>query len=218
MYVVLLGPPGAGKGTQAKRLAQAMGLVQVSSGDLFREHLKNQTELGTLARSYLDQGGLVPDDVTIQMVIERLSQPDCARGAILDGFPRTTAQAEAFAEWLGARGEGIRAVAKLRVSQAALIRRLSGRRTCRAAGHIYHVDFHPPAVPGVCDVDGSELYQRQDDRPETVARRIQVYLGQTAPLVEHYRRQGLLVEVDGEQPAEDVTLELRKRLERTVDP
>ena len=218
MYVVLLGPPGAGKGTQAKRLAQAMGLVQVSSGDLFREHLKNQTGLGTLARSYLDQGALVPDDVTIQMVTERLSQPDCGRGAILDGFPRTIAQAEAFAEWLGARGEAIRAVAKLRVSEAALIRRLSGRRTCRAAGHIYHVDYHPPAAPAVCDVDGSELYQRQDDRPETVARRIQVYLAQTAPLVEHYRRQGLLVEVDGEQPTEDVTLELRKRLERTVDP
>jgi adenylate kinase len=217
MYVVLLGPPGAGKGTQAKRLAQALGLVQVSSGDLFREHLKNQTGLGTLARGYLDRGALVPDDVTIQMVTERLAQPDCVRGAILDGFPRTTAQAEAFAEWLRARGEGIRAVAQLRVSEAALIRRLSGRRTCRAAGHIYHVDFHPSAAPGVCDVDGSELYQREDDRPETVARRIQVYLAQTAPVVEHYRRQGLLFEVDGEQPAENVTLELRKRLERTVD-
>ena len=130
MYVVLLGPPGAGKGTQAKRLAQALGLVQVSSGDLFREHLKNQTELGTLARGYLDRGALVPDDVTIQMVSERLAQPDCVRGAILDGFPRTTAQVEAFAVWLGARGEGIRAVAQLRVSEAALIRQI-GRASCR---------------------------------------------------------------------------------------
>lgn len=218
MYVVVLGAPGAGKGTQAKRLAQAMDLVQVSSGDLFREHLKNRTELGRLAQGYLDRGALVPDDVTIPMVTERLAQPDCARGAILDGFPRTTAQAEALAGWLVARGKRIGAVVQLRVSETALVRRLSGRRTCRAVGHIYHVDWHPPAAPGMCDVDGSELYQREDDRPETVARRIQVYLEQTAPLVEYYRRQGLLVEVDGERAAEDVTLDLQKRLERTVDP
>ena len=124
----------------------------------------------------------------------------------------------ASGDGLGAGGEGTRGGPTLRVSGAPLIRRLSGRPPCRAAGHIYHVDFHPPATPGVCDVDGSELYQREDDHPETVARRIQVYLRQTAPLVEHYRRQGLLVEVDGEQPAEEVTLELRKRVERTVDP
>lgn len=215
-YVVLLGPPGAGKGTQAKRLAQALGVRQVSSGDLFREHLKNQTDLGRLARTFLDRGALVPDDVTIQMVTERLAQPDCAPGAILDGFPRTMAQAEALDRWLASRGAAIRAVINLTVSEDSLVRRLSGRRTCRAAGHIYHVDFHPPAQPGVCDVDGSELYQREDDRPETVTRRIEVYLAQTAPLVQHYRREGLLVEIDGEPSAEEVTLSVRQRLERAV--
>src|SRR3990170_2807653 len=141
MYLVLLGPPGAGKGTQARRLSQELGLPQISSGDLFREHLKNRTELGKVAQGYLDRGALVPDDVTIRMVTERLEQPDAARGAILDGFPRTPAQAEALALWLKARGRRIDAVANLIVSEGALVRRLSGRRTCRAAGHIYHVDF-----------------------------------------------------------------------------
>jgi len=216
MYVVLLGPPGGGKGTQAKGLAEALGLRAISSGDLFREHLKNQTELGKLARSYLDQGALVPDDVTIKMVTGRLSMPDCSKGAILDGFPRTPAQAEALGTWLAGRGAAIRAVVNLRVPEEALIRRLSGRRTCRAAGHIYHVEFHPPAQPDVCDLDGSDLYQRDDDRPETVARRIVVYHEQTAPLVEFYRRQGLLIEVDGGQSAEAVTQAMKERLERTV--
>ncbi|HSB89866.1 MAG TPA: adenylate kinase [Anaerolineales bacterium] len=216
MYLIMLGPPGSGKGTQAKELGKALGLRQISSGDLFREHLKNQTELGRLAKGFLDQGALVPDDVTIKMVTGRLSMPDVAKGAILDGFPRTPAQAEALAKWLEGRGERIRAVLNLRVSDAALIRRISGRRTCRASGHIYHVDFHPPARDEVCDVDGSELYQRDDDRPETVARRIEVYQAQTAPLIEYYRRQDLLFEVDGEQPAEAVTKALQETLERMV--
>jgi adenylate kinase len=217
MYLVLLGPPGAGKGTQARRLSQELGVLQISSGDLFRENLKNQTHLGKAAQRYLDQGMLVPDDVTIGMVTERLGQPDAARGAILDGFPRTPTQAEALADWLSSRGRRIDAVANLKVPEGSLVRRLSGRRTCRAAGHIYHVDYRPPKDDAVCDVDGSELYQREDDRPETVAKRIQVYRDQTAPLVDYYARQGLLFEVDGDRPAEAVTKTLRQRLDRKVD-
>ncbi len=216
IYVILLGPPGGGKGTQAKLLAKALGLRQISSGDLFREHFKNQTELGKLAKSYLDQGTLVPDDVTVKMVTGRLSMPDCSQGAILDGFPRTPAQAEALGTWLAGRGAAIRAVVNLRVSEATLIRRISGRRTCRAAGHIYHVDFHPPARDLVCDIDGSDLYQRDDDRPETVAKRIEVYQAQTAPLIEYYGQLGLLLDLDGEREAEVVSRDLQERLGRTV--
>lgn len=205
-FVVLLGPPGAGKGTQAVRLAEALGVPHVSSGDLFRENLRQQTELGKQAQRYINQGELVPDDVTIGMIRERVNREDCcAEGAILDGFPRTPAQAEALDEILEELGTTLKAVYYISVSEDELIERLTGRRVCRAAGHIYHLRYNPPEQPGVCDIDGSELYQREDDRQETVVQRIQVYQKQTTPLIKHYRSEGLLVEIDGEGPIEQVT-------------
>ncbi|MCX8024667.1 MAG: adenylate kinase [Thermanaerothrix sp.] len=213
-FIVLLGPPGAGKGTQAQRLAQTLGMAHISSGDLFREHLKAQTELGKLAQSYMNRGELVPDDVTIAMVRERVSRPDCARGAILDGFPRTPVQAQALDNMLAELNGRVICVPLINVPAEVLIERLSGRWTCRAQGHVYHEKYNPPQVPGVCDIDGSELYQREDDLPETVARRIRVYLEQTAPLVDYYRQKGLLVEIDGTLPIEEVSAKLLETVER----
>jgi adenylate kinase len=207
-YIVLLGPPGVGKGTQAKILAAKSGLAHISSGDIFREHLKNETELGKLARSYMDKGELVPDDVTIAMIRERLGRPDCRKGAILDGFPRTPAQAEALEKMLADFHGQIDLVAFISAAPDILIERLSGRWTCRANGHIFHARFNPPAHDLVCDTDGSELYQRDDDKAETVTRRIEVYLEQTAPLVNYYRAQNKLVEINGAQPIEQVTAAL----------
>lgn len=210
-FVVLLGPPGAGKGTQAVRLAEALGVPHVSSGDLFRENLKQQTELGKRAQVYINQGELVPDDVTIGMIRERVSREDCcADGAILDGFPRTPVQAEALDQILADLDTTLKAVYYISVSEDELVERLTGRRMCRDAGHIYHLRYNPPREPGVCDIDGSELYQREDDRPETVIQRIRVYQQQTMPLIEYYRKRGLLVEVDGEQHIEQVTRSLLK--------
>jgi len=213
-FVILLGPPGAGKGTQAKRLTQALGLPQISSGDLFRHHVQAATALGKVAQVYLDKGLLVPDDVTIGMVAERLSQADSADGALLDGFPRTVAQAEALDALLAERGSALTVAAAVRVRPDVLVRRLSGRRMCQAAGHIYHVEYQPPARSGVCDVDGSPLLQRDDDRRETVEKRIQVYLDQTAPLESYYRDRGLLFEVDGERTVDEVTTALLQEIDR----
>ncbi len=204
-FIVLLGPPGAGKGTQAQIISQTLGLPHISSGDIFRENLKNQTELGKLAKGYMDQGNLVPDDVTIAMIRERLSRPDCQSGALLDGFPRTPAQAEALDKMLAELGGRISAVPYINVAEDVLIDRLTGRWTCREQGHVFHERFNPPHNPGRCDFDGSELYQREDDKAETVINRIRVYLRQTAPLIEYYQKAGLLVEVDGTQPIEKVS-------------
>jgi adenylate kinase len=215
-FVVLFGPPGAGKGTQARRLSEAMGIPHISSGDLFRYHVGAGSDLGKLAKAYLDKGMLVPDDVTIEMVAERLAQPEFEPGAVLDGFPRTVAQAGALDALLTKRGAAVGMVADVRVRPETLVRRLSGRWTCRADGHIYHSQNHPPAQPGVCDIDGSPLVQREDDRPETVAKRIQVYLEQTAPVEQHYRERGLLYEIDGEQPVEKVTEALIREIDRRV--
>ncbi len=205
VFIVLLGAPGAGKGTQAKILAQKTGLPHISSGDIFRENLKNQTELGKVAQQYMERGDLVPDDVTIAMIRDRLSRPDCARGAILDGFPRTPAQAEALDAILADLGGKVGVVPFIEVPEDELVERLSGRLICKAQGHIFHKKFNPPKVPGVCDYDGSELYQREDDKPEVVRNRIRVYLEQTMPLVAYYRQRGLLVEIDGTQPIDQVT-------------
>jgi adenylate kinase len=207
-FIVLLGPPGAGKGTQAQIICDHLDLPHVSSGDIFRENLKNQTELGQMAKGYMDRGELVPDDVTIAMIRDRLSRPDAAPGALLDGFPRTPAQAAALEEMLQDFGGQVDAAPLIKVSEEALIERLTGRWTCRAAGHIFHEKFNPPAQPEVCDHDGSPLYQREDDKAETVINRIRVYLQQTAPLIAYYQEKGKLIEVNGEQPIEQVTSDL----------
>lgn len=215
-FVVLLGPPGAGKGTQAVRLAESMDVPHISSGDIFRENLKNQSELGVAAKAYMDQGQLVPDDVTIGMIQERLSRPDCANGALLDGFPRTTPQAAALEQILAQAGSSLTAVLYIGVPDDVLVRRLSGRRTCKAEGHVFHVTFNPPKVEGICDFDGSELFQRSDDMPETVLQRIKVYGQETSPLVDFYRGKDLLKEVDGTLSIEQITEALRREIESTV--
>jgi adenylate kinase len=207
--IVLLGPPGAGKGTQAKVLSETLGLAHISSGDLFRENLQKKTELGVLAKQYMDRGELVPDDVTISMIRERMQRPDCARGAMLDGFPRTVPQAEALDAFLEDSGLGaVRKVPYIKVGEADLVRRLGGRWTCRANGHVFHAVFNPPQKSGVCDQDGSELFQRDDDQEATVQNRIRVYFQQTAPLIAYYQRKNILVEVDGTKPIADVTADL----------
>lgn len=207
-YIVLLGPPGVGKGTQAKILAEKTNLAHISSGDLFRENIKNNTELGLLAQTFINKGELVPDNVTIGMIRDRLSLPDCAAGAILDGFPRTPAQADALQALLAEFGGQVNRVPFITASEQTLMERLAGRWTCRAQGHVFHEKFNPPKQSGICDLDGSELYQREDDKAETVQRRIRVYFEQTAPLVSYYQQQGLLVEIDGAQPIEAVTEQL----------
>jgi adenylate kinase len=186
-------------------LAEKTGLPHISSGDLFRENMKNNTELGKRAKSYMDKGELVPDDVTIDMVRDRLSREDCSNGAILDGFPRTPPQADALQAMLAEFHGGVNVVPFITAEPSVLVARASGRWTCREQGHIYHQVFNPPKTAGKCDVDGSELYQREDDKADTVARRIKVYLEQTAPLVDYYRQQGKLVEIDGTQAIDAVT-------------
>ena len=215
-YVVLLGAPGAGKGTQAKAVSAAFGLAHVSSGDLFREHLKNQTELGQLADAYIRRGHLVPDEVTVGMIEARLREADCSAGAVLDGFPRTPAQAEALDALVAGLSGEVTAVVLLSVGEQVLADRLSGRWVCRAAGHIYHEIANPPKSPGVCDLDGSPLYQREDDRRETVTERLRVYLQQTQILVDYYRARGLLVEVDGSLTPDAVTERLLPALAQRV--
>jgi len=213
-FIVLLGPPGAGKGTQAKIIAEKHGLVHVSSGDLFRAHLKGQTELGLKAQGYINRGELVPDDVTIDMVRDRLRQADCLNGALLDGFPRTPAQADALNTMLKEFNGKVDIVPYIAVPSDVLIERLGGRWTCRLNGHVFHEKFNPPQKPGVCDFDGSELYQREDDKPATVANRIKVYFEQTAPLIEYYRNLGLLAEIDGTLPIDQVTKKLMAAIEK----
>jgi adenylate kinase len=208
LYLVLLGGPGAGKGTQAERLVEALGIPQISTGDLFRENLKLETDLGLLAKGYMERGELVPDEVTVGMVRERLSRPDCAKGAILDGFPRTVAQAEALGELLADMGVKLAVVPYIKVSEDVLLARLAGRWTCKSCGAMYHQLFSPPKGAGVCDRCGGQLYQRPDDTPETQAHRIEVYFEQTAPLIDYYREQGLLAEVDGRPGIDEIQAEL----------
>jgi len=213
-YLVLLGPPGAGKGTQAEILAGKINLAHISSGDLFRENIQNQTKLGKLAKSYMDKGELVPDDVTIAMIRDRISRADCEAGAILDGFPRTPTQADELETMLAEFGGQVDSVIYITADESILVERISGRWSCRAQGHIYHQEFNMPKQAGICDYDGSELYHRDDDTVETVAIRIRVYLKQTMPLVEYYRKRGKLVEVNGAQVVEQVTTDLLAALEK----
>jgi len=213
-FIVLLGPPGVGKGTQAKILSERSGLAHISSGDLFRENLKNQTELGKLAQTYMTKGELVPDDVTVAMIRERLSRPDCKDGAILDGFPRTPAQADALENMLHEFNGHVDVVPFITADEDVLVDRLSARWTCRANGHVFNEKFNAEKVPGKCDFDGSELYQRDDDKVETVKRRIDVYLAQTSPLINYYRDHGKLVEIDGTQAIEQVNEDLLHALKK----
>jgi adenylate kinase len=207
MFLVLLGVPGAGKGTQARLLEAKLGIPQISTGDLFRYNLKNQTELGLLAKSYMDRGELVPDEVTILMVQDRLTRDDCEKGAIFDGFPRNLKQAVALDEMTAAHG-GIRRVLLFNLDDDEAMRRITGRRTCTICGTVYHIEYNPPKIEGKCDLEGGELIQRDDDKPETVKTRLYVYYKQTSPLVGYYFAKGLLTEVDGTQPIEDVQNDL----------
>jgi adenylate kinase len=207
-FIVLLGPPGVGKGTQAKILSERTGLAHISSGDLFRENLKNQTELGKLAQTYMTKGELVPDDVTIAMIRERLSRPDCESGAILDGFPRTPAQADALETMLQGFNGHVDVVPFVTADENILLERLTGRWTCRANGHIFNEKSNPPQNDKLCDFDGSELYQRDDDKAETVKHRIEVYFDQTSPLISYYREHGKLLEIDGTRSIDQVTQDL----------
>jgi adenylate kinase len=213
--VILLGPPGAGKGTQAVRLSAELGLPHVSTGDLFRENSAQGTPLGLKAKSYLDSGGLVPDDLVLEMLFDRVSRPDCARGYLLDGFPRTLPQAEALAARLG-RNTEIQ-VLDINVPDDVIIERLTGRRTCRSCSKVQHLRFSPPKTDGRCDACGGELHQRSDDTPEVVAKRLDVYHKQTLPLAAWYKKRGLLREVDGNRPPDQVFQSLRQAASQKVE-
>ncbi len=204
MYLVLLGLPGAGKGTQAEFLCRQLGIGHLTSGEMFRDHIRRRTPLGEKARPYVEAGQLVPDDITIAMVLEELEGPRCVRGCLLDGFPRTLAQARALDEALARRGKAIDAVVYLHVPEEELVRRLSGRWTCSRCGAVYHERNSPPHTPGVCDACHGPLYQRDDDRPEVVRRRLAVNRAQMEELLQYYRAQGKLKEVDGAQGIEEV--------------
>ena len=211
--LVLLGAPGAGKGTQADILAGRLGLPRVATGDLFRAALREGTPLGVAAGEYMDRGALVPDEITVGMLLERIAEPDAARGVILDGFPRTRSQAEALDRALADRGAQVEVALLVDVPAEDLLQRLSGRWLCEAAGHTYHETAYPPRVPGVCDIDGSRLVQRDDDRPEVVRARLEKQLGAMEDVIGHYRAAGLLRAVDGRRPIEEVTTDLLDRID-----
>ena len=207
MKIVLLGPPGAGKGTQAEVLQKKLLIPHISTGDMFRAAIQNGTEMGLAAKRYMDEGKLVPDDVTVGIIEDRIAQPDCADGFLLDGFPRTLAQAAALDELLAGRG-GLDAVINISVPLDKLIVRLTGRRMCRKCGAIYHLLYNAPEKEDICDAFGGTLYQRDDDREETVKNRLQIYEAQTAPLIAYYSEKGLLHTVNGDQPIHAVCAEM----------
>ena len=221
MYVVLIGPQGSGKGTQADRLAPKHSLMKIATGDLFRSEIAAGTALGGRVKQFLDKGELVPDDVTLSIVEERLSQIDSgtARGAVFDGFPRTHGQAEGLDIALMRRGASIDIVVELVIPEAALIRRLAGRRVCANCGRVYHLDFHPPSVEGVCDVCGGRLEQRPDDREEAIQRRLSLYREMTAPLLDYYGARGVVRQVNGNRPVDEVEQAIDSEIAATiVDP
>ncbi len=214
MNVILLGPPGAGKGTQAKTLSEQTALQHVASGDLFRVALREGTELGMLAKSYMDRGELVPDEVVIGMILERISRDDCANGVIFDGFPRTRDQATALEEALSEHKSAIDLVLYLSVPQEVLLKRIAGRQTCKTCGSTYNIYYFPSHRSGICDACGSGLYQRSDDSLETAQHRLDVYFAQTMPLIEYYQTQGTLYEVDGQGEIASVTEMMLGKLQR----
>ncbi|WP_217237690.1 adenylate kinase [Streptomyces sp. AC555_RSS877] len=218
MRIVLVGPPGAGKGTQAAYLAQNLSIPHISTGDLFRANISQQTELGKLAKSYMDAGNLVPDEVTIAMAKDRMEKPDAENGFLLDGFPRNVSQAEALDEMLQAETMKLDAVLDLEVPEAEVVKRIAGRRICRNdSAHVFHVTYKQPAKEGVCDVCGGELYQRDDDSEETVRKRLEVYHTQTEPIIDYYKAQGLVVTISALGKVEDVTGRAMEALKREDD-
>lgn len=212
MYLVLIGPPGSGKGTQAKRLAERLGYFHLSTGDILREAVKEGTPLGLEAKKYMEEGKLVPDEVVIGIVKERLSSPDCEKGVVFDGFPRTLSQAEALDRIFNELGKRLDLVVEIEVSEEEVLKRLTGRRTCRNCGAMYHVLFDPPKVEGICDKCGGPLYQREDDKEEVIRERLRVYRKDTEPLVTYYENKGVLVKVKGEGPIEEVQQRLSEAI------
>ncbi|MFE7167263.1 adenylate kinase [Streptomyces sp. NPDC057616] len=218
MRIVLVGPPGAGKGTQATRLAGKLSIPHISTGDLFRANISRQTELGKLAKSYMDAGNLVPDEVTIAMAKDRMEQPDAENGFLLDGFPRNVSQAEALDELLKTEGIKLDAVLDLEVPEEEVVKRIAGRRICRNdSAHVFHVTYSPAKKDGVCDVCGGELYQRDDDSEETVRKRLEVYHTQTEPIIDYYKTQGLVVTISSLGPVDEVTQRALEALKREDD-
>jgi adenylate kinase len=217
MRLVLVGPPGAGKGTQAEFIAEHFDIPKISTGDIFRANVSGGTDLGRLAKKYMDAGDLVPDEVTNAMVRDRLAQPDAKNGFLLDGFPRNVAQAKELDDFLLELGATLSVVLDLDVDYDEVVKRLSGRRTCKQCGHVWHLQFDPPTEQGICDKCGGELYQRDDDLPETVQHRLEVYADQTAPLVDFYRDAGKLVAIDALGAVEDVTERAISALEPYAD-
>jgi adenylate kinase len=213
LNLILLGPPGAGKGTQAERLREDFGLPHISTGDMLRAQVASGSELGVKAKRYMDAGELVPDEVIIGMIVQRVGDTDAGDGFLLDGFPRNEAQADALAQALGGLERRLTAVLAVEVSDEEVVHRLSGRRVCvKNPGHIYHVELDPPKHEDICDQDGSRLIQRDDDREETIRRRLEVYHRQTAPLIDHYDRAGLLRRFDGSRNADEVHARIRATL------
>jgi len=210
--IIMLGPPGAGKGTQAKKLSAEFNILAVSTGDIFRRAVQEGTTMGKKAKEYMDKGLLVPDDIVVGIVEERLRQPDLARGFILDGFPRTISQAGSLEQILQRDGKSIDAVVNIQVPRDELIERFTGRRACKSCGASYHVKFNPPERPGICDVCGNQLITRPDDEPDTVKKRMEEYEQKTAPLIEFYRIRHLLVNIDGEKPIDEVYRDIAERL------
>ena len=208
MIIVMLGAPGAGKGTQSKRLGDELQLVHISSGDLLRDNIQRETPLGVIANEYMNKGELVPDALIIDMIIDRLAEPDIEQGVLLDGFPRTLPQAAALDDALSLKHKRVNAALYINVEDGVLIDRLTSRLTCRARGHVFNLKFNPPQVEGICDYDGSELYQRPDDTVEKAQTRLQVYFDQTMPIIDYYRQRGILCEVPGDQYIETVTWSL----------
>jgi adenylate kinase len=213
LNLILLGPPGAGKGTQAERLREDFGLPHISTGDMLRAQVATSSELGLKAKRYMDAGELVPDEVIVDMIVQRVSDADAGDGFLLDGFPRNEVQADALAQALGGLHRKLTAVLAIEVSDVEVVRRLSGRRVCvKNPGHIYHVELDPPKHAGVCDQDGSRLIQRDDDREETIRRRLEVYHRQTKPLIDYYDQAGLLRRFDGRRSADEVHAHIRATL------
>ncbi|MFW6118263.1 MAG: adenylate kinase [Chloroflexota bacterium] len=218
MYIIMLGAPGAGKGTQADILSQEMDLPHIASGDLFRQALEKKTEVGILAKSYMDKGELVPDEITIKMILERINQADCASGCLLDGFPRTLHQAEVLDEALKEQGKSIDKAVYIEVANEELVKRLSGRWLCRTCQTPYHIINSPPKTPGKCDKCGGELYQRSDDREETVRDRLNIFFAQTVPILDYYEKQDKLITVNGNLGMQAVAKEIISALKPSMSP